>query len=277
VAEQGYLAPLEHGADSSCRSLYALALMFPPKLGSHKHTHRWRRRARARAATRSAGGPTTTASWVTGSSSWGRSRRRPSWSCSKRPTSCRWAATKKFFANRDLQGFGGRALTGPFRDARRLSLYTMVPRTGATRSTLGLGFGVCSSFKDHSLSCRATPILNYDSQLLHRCKVYCVDASCTEHAASMRRTLSLLRRCVVAAGGDGLRARAGAGRGRHAVRVGQQQLRAAGHGRLQGALQAHARGGVPRGRGRAHRRGAAELVRAHRRRVRWRSVGTPAP
>jgi hypothetical protein len=139
VAEQGYLAPLEHGADSSCRSLYALALMFPPKLGSHKHTHRWRRRARARAATRSAGGPTTTASWVTGSSSWGRSRRRPSWSCSKRPTSCRWAATKKFFANRDLQGFGGRALTGPFRDARRLSLYTMVPRTGGYAFDVGVG------------------------------------------------------------------------------------------------------------------------------------------
>jgi hypothetical protein len=29
------LAPLEHGAGSSCRSLYALALMFPPKLSSH--------------------------------------------------------------------------------------------------------------------------------------------------------------------------------------------------------------------------------------------------
>jgi hypothetical protein len=35
VAEQGYLAPLEHGAGSCCRSLYALALMFPPKLSSH--------------------------------------------------------------------------------------------------------------------------------------------------------------------------------------------------------------------------------------------------
>ena len=37
MAEQGYLAPLDHGAGSSCRSLYALALMFPPKL-SHTHT-----------------------------------------------------------------------------------------------------------------------------------------------------------------------------------------------------------------------------------------------
>jgi hypothetical protein len=35
VAQQGYLAPLDHGAGSSCRSLYALALMFPPKLSSH--------------------------------------------------------------------------------------------------------------------------------------------------------------------------------------------------------------------------------------------------
>jgi hypothetical protein len=34
VAEQGYLAPLDHGAGSSCRSLYALALMFPPKPSS---------------------------------------------------------------------------------------------------------------------------------------------------------------------------------------------------------------------------------------------------
>jgi hypothetical protein len=46
VAEQGYLVPLEHGAGSSCRSLYALALMFPPKLAlslslslTHTHTH----------------------------------------------------------------------------------------------------------------------------------------------------------------------------------------------------------------------------------------------
>ena len=41
-----YLAPLDHGAGSSCRSLYALALMFPPKLSSHTHTPRGRRCAR---------------------------------------------------------------------------------------------------------------------------------------------------------------------------------------------------------------------------------------
>jgi hypothetical protein len=41
VAKQGYLAPNDHGgaggqvAFSYCRSLYALALMFPPKLSSH--------------------------------------------------------------------------------------------------------------------------------------------------------------------------------------------------------------------------------------------------
>jgi hypothetical protein len=39
VAEQGYLAPLEHGAGSSCRRLYALMLMFPPKLSSHTCAH----------------------------------------------------------------------------------------------------------------------------------------------------------------------------------------------------------------------------------------------
>jgi hypothetical protein len=42
VAKQGYLAPNDHGgagsqvAFSYCRSLYALALMFPPKLSSHR-------------------------------------------------------------------------------------------------------------------------------------------------------------------------------------------------------------------------------------------------
>jgi hypothetical protein len=35
VAEQAYLAPLDHGAGSYCRSLYAQALSFPPKLSSH--------------------------------------------------------------------------------------------------------------------------------------------------------------------------------------------------------------------------------------------------
>jgi hypothetical protein len=41
VAKQGYLALNDHGgaggqvAFSYCRSLYALALMFPPKLSSH--------------------------------------------------------------------------------------------------------------------------------------------------------------------------------------------------------------------------------------------------
>jgi hypothetical protein len=41
VAKQGYLAPNDHGgagsqvAFSYCLSLYALALMFPPKLSSH--------------------------------------------------------------------------------------------------------------------------------------------------------------------------------------------------------------------------------------------------
>jgi hypothetical protein len=39
VAEQGYLAPLDHGAGSSCRSLYALALLYPPKVSSLSHTH----------------------------------------------------------------------------------------------------------------------------------------------------------------------------------------------------------------------------------------------
>jgi hypothetical protein len=35
VAKQGYLAPNDHGGAGYCRSLYALALMFPPKLSSH--------------------------------------------------------------------------------------------------------------------------------------------------------------------------------------------------------------------------------------------------
>jgi hypothetical protein len=70
-------------------------------------------------------------------------------------------------ANRNVRGFGcGRSLTGLFRDARRFSStrwYT-IPR--ATRTTLG--FGICPSFKEHSLSRRAKP-LSHDSQRLHRC------------------------------------------------------------------------------------------------------------
>jgi hypothetical protein len=47
VAEQGHSAPLDHGAGSTCRSLFALALMLPPKLSSHTLTGR-RRRPRLR-------------------------------------------------------------------------------------------------------------------------------------------------------------------------------------------------------------------------------------
>ena len=48
MAKQGYLAPKDHGgagsqvAFSYCRSLYALALMFPQKLSSHTHGRAWR-------------------------------------------------------------------------------------------------------------------------------------------------------------------------------------------------------------------------------------------
>ena len=42
MAEQDYLAPLDHGAGSSCRSLYALALMFSPQLGfTSPHIFNW--------------------------------------------------------------------------------------------------------------------------------------------------------------------------------------------------------------------------------------------
>ena len=58
---------------------------------------------------------------------------------------------------------GGRALTRPFRDARRFPSYTMVPRTEGYVYDVG----VCPSFKDPSLSRRAKPC-SYDSQLLHR-------------------------------------------------------------------------------------------------------------
>jgi hypothetical protein len=52
VAKQGYLAPNDHGgaggqvAFSYCRSLYALALMFPPKRSSHSDGHSGRRDGR---------------------------------------------------------------------------------------------------------------------------------------------------------------------------------------------------------------------------------------
>ena len=50
---------------------------------------------------------------------------------------------------------GGRSLTGPLRDARRFPSTRWYPVPGATRTTLG--FGICPSFKDHSLSRRAQP------------------------------------------------------------------------------------------------------------------------
>jgi hypothetical protein len=50
---------------------------------------------------------------------------------------------------------GGRSLTTPLRDARRFPSTRWYPVPGATRTTLG--FGICSSFKDPSLSRRAQP------------------------------------------------------------------------------------------------------------------------
>jgi hypothetical protein len=57
-------------------------------------------------------------------------------------------------ANRDL-GFRVGTLTGPLRDARRFPSTRWYPVPRATRTTLG--FGICPSFKDHSLSRRAKP------------------------------------------------------------------------------------------------------------------------
>jgi hypothetical protein len=50
---------------------------------------------------------------------------------------------------------GGRSLTRPLRDARRFPSTQWYPVPGATRTTLG--FGICPSFKDRSLSRRAKP------------------------------------------------------------------------------------------------------------------------
>jgi hypothetical protein len=48
---------------------------------------------------------------------------------------------------------GGRSLAGPSRDARRFPSTRWYPAPGATRTALG--FGICPSFKGHSLSSRA--------------------------------------------------------------------------------------------------------------------------
>jgi hypothetical protein len=50
---------------------------------------------------------------------------------------------------------GGRSLTGPLRDARRFPSTRWYPVPRATRTTRV--FGICPSFKDHSLSRRAKP------------------------------------------------------------------------------------------------------------------------
>jgi hypothetical protein len=50
---------------------------------------------------------------------------------------------------------GGRWLTRPLRDARQFHSTRWYPVPGATRTPLG--FGICPSFKYHSLSRRAIP------------------------------------------------------------------------------------------------------------------------
>jgi hypothetical protein len=50
---------------------------------------------------------------------------------------------------------GGRSLTGPLRDARRFPSTRWYPVPRVTRTTLR--FGICPSFKGHSLSRRAQP------------------------------------------------------------------------------------------------------------------------
>jgi hypothetical protein len=50
---------------------------------------------------------------------------------------------------------GGGLLTRPLRDARRFPFTRWYPVPGTTRTTSG--FGICPSFKDHSLSRRAQP------------------------------------------------------------------------------------------------------------------------
>jgi hypothetical protein len=59
-------------------------------------------------------------------------------------------------ANRDSGMIsGGRSLTGSLRDAGRVSSTRWHPVQRATRTALG--FGICTSFKDHSLSRRVKP------------------------------------------------------------------------------------------------------------------------
>jgi hypothetical protein len=67
-------------------------------------------------------------------------------------------------ANRNVGDFGwGIAHAAPAVSPR----HDGTPYPGATRTTLG--FGICPSFKDHSLSRRAKP-QRYDSRLFHRCR-----------------------------------------------------------------------------------------------------------
>jgi hypothetical protein len=55
----------------------------------------------------------------------------------------------------DGRGFGWEVAHAPVSRFLPISPYTVVPRTGAARTTLG--FGMCPSFKGHSLSPRAKP------------------------------------------------------------------------------------------------------------------------
>jgi hypothetical protein len=79
------------------------------------------------------------------------SRSQPSAELSQ--TSLRYKRRRKV-ANIVTFGLGERSRV-PLRDARRFSLDTVAPVPRATRTTLG--FGICPSSKDHSLSRRANP------------------------------------------------------------------------------------------------------------------------
>jgi hypothetical protein len=84
-------------------------------------------------------------------------------------------AVRGIVANRDVNGrdFGWGERSRAVTRRPPISLYTMVPRTGVTRTTLG--FGIRPSFKGHFLSRRAK-LKRYDSHFFRRCMARMVRA-----------------------------------------------------------------------------------------------------
>jgi hypothetical protein len=101
-------------------------------------------------------------------------------------------------ANLVTSGVGGRS-RGRFATPADISLYTMVPRTGGY--THDVGFGICPSFKEHSLSPRVQTNPNVTTrELLHRYTPAPAGSFRAAGGASSACSVAAATRCVPGSG-----------------------------------------------------------------------------